>query len=219
MTLSAWVNFESLNAQLWTMGPGTPDGGGGLGFNDAGLNYADFNGSGLNANFTVNGTNFPVNSWCQIVVSRSSNSCTMFVNGLKVASETGLTPYFKGQSLPWLFGANFNFPPNFLNYFDFCHVALNRIHTYNRALADSEILSLYTNEASGIIPTASVVVKTIRVNMNHLVLGQTYQLQSSPDFITWTNFDVSFPATNSSSYEDVRILGTVNGFFRVVELQ
>jgi hypothetical protein len=78
---------------------------------------------------------------------------------------------------------------------------------------------LYTNEASGIIPTASVVVKTIRVNMNHLVLGQICQLQSSADFITWTNFAASFPVTNSSSYQDVCILGTANGFFRVVERQ
>ena len=80
-----------------------------------------------------------------------------------------------------------------------------------------KLFPLYTNEASGIIPTATIAVKTIRVNLNQLVLGQTYQLQSSPDFINWTNYGGSFPATNSSTFQDVDILGTGMGYFRVLE--
>jgi hypothetical protein len=98
-------------------------------------------------------------------------------------------------------------------------VALNRIHIYNRALIESEIVSLYTNQAAGIVPTATIAVKTIRVYMNQPVLGQTYQLPASPDFITWTNFGGSFPTANASAFQDVDILSMAKKFYRVAELQ
>ena len=217
LTWSGWVNFQNFNfAQLWTMGGGAGGGGGGLQLQDAGLNYADFTPSGYDANFTVDWTNFQANTWCQIVVSRSSNSCAMFANGLKVGSQTGLTPYTKSQASDWVFAANIGLDQSL--YQMFCPLALNRIHTYNRALSDSEVVFLYTNEAAGIVPTATITVKTIRVNLNQLVLGQTYQLQSSPDFLNWTNYGGAFPATNSATFQDVDILGTSMGYFRVVEL-
>jgi Concanavalin A-like lectin/glucanases superfamily len=195
---------------------------GGLQLQAAGLNYADFNGngfgsSGFDANFTVDWTNFEVNSWCQIVVTRSATDCSMFVNGLKVGSQIGLTPFSVPQPpIPWSFGANV-LAGSLGTYSGFSPISLNRIHTYNRALSDSEVVSLYANEASGIVPTATIVVKTNRVNLNQLVLGQTYQLQSSPDFLNWTNLGGSFSATNSSTFQDVDILGTGMGYFRVVE--
>ena len=217
LTWCAWVNFQNFNsAQLWTMGGGTGGGGGGLQPQAGGLNYADFNGTGFNANFTVNWTNFEVNTWCQIVVSRTTNSCAMFVNGVKVASQVGLTPYAKSQASDWVFGANVGVPLGI--YFMYCPVILDTIHTYNRALSDSEVNTLYTDESAGLVPIVSLVVKTVRLNMNQLVSGKTYQLEKTMDFSNWTNVGGSFIATNSTSLQDAEIIGTVAGYYRVVQL-
>ena len=221
MTWSAWVNFKNLNtnyAQLWVMGGSVPASGGGLQLQSGGLNYTDFNGTARNAAFNVDYSNFQANTWCQIVVTRSTDSCELFVNGQKVGSQTGLTSYAIPQPpSPWSFGANV-FWGQPASYGFYCAVALNRIHTYNRALAENEVFALYTNEASGIVPTVAIAVKTIRLNISQLVPGQTYQLQASSDFVTWTNFSDSFPATNSSAFQDVDIFGTGAEFYRVVEL-
>jgi len=95
---------------------------------------------------------------------------------------------------------------------------LDTVHIYNRALQDSEVQTLYSDEATGLVPTVGVVIKTIRVNMMQLVPQLTYQLQTSTNLSSWTNVGSSFTATNSAAYQDVDIIGTVAGFFRVVQL-
>ena len=98
---------------------------------------------------------------------------------------------------------------------------LDTIHIYNRALSDSEVETLYVDEATGMAPTVSVVVKTIRVNMMQLVPGQSYQLETStnpgsPN--SWTNSGAPFTATTSTAYQDIDIIGTSEGYYRVVAL-
>ncbi|MGD0251121.1 MAG: hypothetical protein ABSC01_00310 [Verrucomicrobiota bacterium] len=95
---------------------------------------------------------------------------------------------------------------------------MDTIHIYNRALSDSEVNSLYTNEVTGLVPTVGVVVKTIRVNMMQLVPGQTYQLENSTNLSSWTDVGAPIVATNSTAFQDIDIIGTVMGFYRVVEL-
>ncbi len=141
----------------------------------------------------------------------------MFINGIKVAFKTGLTPYAKPTLTPMSFGAHNNNNGS-ASFTAFCPVTFDTVHIYNRALTDSEIQNLYTNEAARLVPTVGVVTKTLRVNMGQLVSGQTYQLESSPDMNTWTNLNSSFVATNATAYEDVDIIGTAVGYFRVVEL-
>jgi hypothetical protein len=223
LTLSAWVNFHQLSGSVLRSGNGSSDSWRGLSlsFDNAPnyLDYQDFTGSGFNALINVSNTNFAVGTWYQIVITRATNSCAIFVNGVKVASQTGLTPYVKPQVTPLSFGSGNSDPSGFGG---FCNVTFDTIHIYNRALADSEVQTLYsdelTNELGGLVPVVGVVVKTIRVNMMQLLPGQTYQLESSPDLNTWTNIGSSFPATNSAAFQDVDIIGTVMGYFRVVEL-
>jgi len=148
MTLSTWANFQELNevASLWQSGNATSDGwhGFNLAFRGYDFCYQDYTGSGGNANLSVNLTNFTVGEWYQIVVTRTSNSAAVFVNGTKVTSQTGLTPYAKPQVTPMSLGADNGISSGFYLY---CPVTLDTVHIYNRALADSEVYTLYTNEA------------------------------------------------------------------------
>ena len=69
----------------------------------------------------------------------------MYINGVKMASQTNLTPYAKPLVAPMDFGANQNFDSSL---FDFCAVTLDTIHIYNHALSDSEVQNLYVTESS-----------------------------------------------------------------------
>lgn len=218
-TWSGWFNFKQLNevTTLWSTGNGSSDGwhGGGFEFRGYDLCYVDYTGSGYNAIISVSLTNFVANQWCQIVVTRTTNSAEIFVNGVEVASQTGLTPYAKPHFTPMSLGANNG---NSGGFYLFCPVTLGTVHIYNRALVSSEVNSLYTNEVTGLVPTVGVLVKTIRVNMMQLVPGQTYQLENSTNLSSWTDVGASFVATNSSAFQDFDIIGTVKQFYRVVEL-
>jgi hypothetical protein len=222
MTWSAWVNFKQFNssATFWEIGNTSSDPNVmALQFDasDSFLQYFETSGIGFNAVISVPTTNLTVGTWSQIVITRTTNSCSMFINGIKVAFQTGLTPYAKPTLTPMSFGAHDNNDGS-AGFSYFCPVTFDTVHIYNRALTDSEVQGLYTNEAAGLVPTVGVVTKTLRVNMMQLVSGQTYQLESSPDFNTWTNLNSSFVATNATAFEDVDIIGTATGYFRVVEL-
>ncbi|MGO8930964.1 MAG: LamG domain-containing protein [Limisphaerales bacterium] len=216
MTLSAWVNFQQFNGVVWRAGNATSDGWRGFSVQfSPDLGYQDYTGSSGNASVSVNLTNFVLNRWYQIVITRTTNSVAMYVNGVNMDSQTGLTPYTQPQVTPMSLGADNADPSGFYRY---CPVTLNAVHIYNRALADSEVSNLYTNEAAGLVPMLGVVVKTIRINMTQLVAGQTYQLETSTNLPSWTDLGSSFVATNSTAFEDVDIIGTTIGLFRVVEL-
>jgi len=222
-TLSGWFNFEQINevADVWEVGNATSDGWHGyqLAFRGYDFVYQDYTGSAGNAGVSVGLSNFVVNAWCQIVVTRTTNSAAVFVNGVEVASQMGLTPYTIPQYTPLSFGADNN--PAGSGFYLFCPVTLDTIHIYNRAFATNEVYSLYTNEIAGLIPTVGVVVKTIRVNMMQLVSGQTYQLENSTNLSSpssWVDVGAPFIATNSTACYDVDIIGTGEGFFQVVEL-
>lgn len=117
-----------------------------------------------------------------------------------------------------LLGTDYNFED--VPYFSYFAGALDAAHIYNRALSDSEVETLYTTESTNTneVPTVGVVVKTIRVMISQLVSNDMYQLQQTPDLITWTNVGSSFTATNSGTYQDIDIINTGQGYFRILKL-
>jgi hypothetical protein len=148
-TFSAWVNLQQLTTSgtFWRAGNGSSDGWQGFSLYFNGPNsfiYNDFTGSGYNAVLTISPTNFVVETWYQIVITRKTNSCAMFINGSNVASQTGVTPYTKPQTTPMSLGANDADPTGF-NYF--CPVTFDTVHIYNRALSSNEVFQLYAAEA------------------------------------------------------------------------
>jgi len=215
-TLSAWVKFSQFSGTFWHAGNTAADSYKGYGMYFNGGNpfyYQDYTGSGYNGIVTASITN---SFWHQIVITRTTNSLALFVNGVKISSSTGLTPYAKPQVAPLNLGANNGGGP----FFDFCHVTFDSVHIYNRALSDVEVQALNNFESinTNQVPAVGVVVKTLRVNMSQLLTNYAYQLQATADYISWTNVGSSFTATNSSSYQDFDIINTGQGYFRIVKL-
>ena len=218
-TLSAWVKFSQLKGNLFNAGNSATDGWRGYALelnspNSTKFSYGDYNGSGYNGTMTCDITNF--HGWCQLVLTRTTNSAAIFVNGVKINSVTGLTPYAKPQVAPLDFGASNGGGP----FFNFCPVTFDSIHIYNRALADGEVQTLYTTESinTNAVPLVGVVVKTLRINMSQLVPSFGYQLQRTGNLISWTNVGNSFTATNTGSYQDFDIIDTDQGYFRILKL-
>jgi hypothetical protein len=219
MTLSAWVKLnqaQSTVSTLWCAGNATSDGwrGYGLDLEPNEFNYQDFTGSGYNASVAINITN--LQGWCQIAITRTANTASLFVNGVKINSATGLTSYARPQVAAMNIGADNGYG----TVFNFTKVTFDSLHIYNRALSDAEVQTLYTTESinTNQPPALGFVVKTLRLNMSQLVPNYVYQLQSSPDLVTWTNVGSSFTATNTSTYQDFDVINTSLGNFRILKL-
>jgi len=227
MTLSVWVEINQLNSDysaIFRAGDALSDNDRGyfLGFTpspESSLLYQDYTGSGSGFNARLNpSTNVITGVWHQYVVTRTTNACSLFIDGIKVSSQSNLTPYAQPHVIPMLLGADYNFGD--ASYIHFLNGALDAIHIYNRALSDGEVQSLYATESTNTnaVPLLGIVVKTVRVNISQLVSNDMYQLQRTGDFITWTNASDAFTATNSISYQDFDILNTGQGFFRILKL-
>jgi hypothetical protein len=225
MTFSIWVEVNQLSSSstaIFRAGNSTTDNHRGyfLGFfnsSTSSLNYQDYTGGGFNAYLSPS-TNISTGVWHQLVLARTTNICSVFVDGIKISSESNLTAYAQPQFAPMLLGANYNF--NDVPYIHFLNGALGAAHIYNRALSDSEVQTLYTTESinANEVPSAAIVVKTVRVIMSQLVSNEVYQLQQSADLNSWTNAGDAFMATNSATYLDFDIINTGQGYFRILKL-
>lgn len=147
-TLSIWVKLQQLSGSIWRAGNASSDGwcGWDLSMDGPNLSFHDYTGSYYNAILDIPLTNLSTETWYQIVVTRTTNSCSIFVNGIKQSSQTGLSPYKKPQFVPMLIGANYSFDDSL---FAFCPMTIDRVHIYNRALSDSDVTSLYLTESTG----------------------------------------------------------------------
>lgn len=217
MTLSLWINFQNVNNTVLRSGNSNADGwrGFAITFSSGNLLYLDFTGSGYNANIAVPASSLVAGNWYQFVVTRSSNACSFFINGAKVATQTNLTPYVAASSTPLSVGSENGCCGDFWN---FCQAAFDSVHIYNRALADSEVTSLYTNEAPKYIPVLGIGVSAVRVYM-HVQTGSIYQLQTSSNLVSWASYGNPFTATNTTAYEDVNIIDTLAQYFRLQVVQ
>ena len=81
--------------------------------------------------------------------------------------------------------------------------------------------SSYTNAPQIIIasppfvPTLSINVSAVKVTQ-HLVLGNNYILQSSPDLATWAAVGPAFTATNEYTVSEFEI-DVTNRYFRILQ--
>jgi hypothetical protein len=149
------------------------------------------------------------NVWTHLAMVYDGTNCALFVNGVKVASNPASGSLNQDTGIILNIGA-YQYVYNNITYNDAFGGfvgAIDEVRIYNRALTDQEIEEL--------APLASVsIAKAIRLDYQSLLIGTTYQPQTSPDLNTWTNIGSPFTATatTNSQYFDV---GNGNAFFRL----
>jgi hypothetical protein len=220
-TLSLWINVQNFSAGSTIIQAGDTgfDGyyGFALYFNDSSGNmtYQDYTGSGFNCILPIPHDPFHTGTWTHMAITRTANSCTVYVNGQVLASASNLTPYTKPRAAAMLVGCGYNFDDS---YFQFCPFSLDNFHIYNRALAADEVTSLYTSEAPIYVPVLGIVVKQVRILMN-VQPPFVYQLQVSSNLVNWDSYGAPFTATNTTAYEDVDVISSAARYFRLLSSQ
>ncbi|MGA3265424.1 MAG: LamG-like jellyroll fold domain-containing protein [Verrucomicrobiota bacterium] len=191
MTLSLWVNVQSISSiqmMIWRAGNGSSDGWRGFDlFNSSGSYwYQDYTGSSGNANLSFAQTNIALGTWYQIVVTRTTNSAAVYVDGVQLASQTGLTPYTKPQTTPMSIGAN-NADPSGFNWFT--PAVFDTVHIYNRALSTNEVAELYAYESvpqTTNPPSITGQPQSLVVNAHDMASFSVTASGSSPLYYQWT---------------------------------
>src|SRR5208282_5030388 len=158
---------------------------------------------------------FVVNRWCQIVVTRTTNSCAMFVNGVNVASQTGLTPYTKPQVTPMSLGAdNAAYSSGF---YLFCPVTLDTVHVYNRALSSAEVTQLYTYESQATNPPSiTSQPQSLIVNAHDTASFSVTATGSVPLNYQWSLNGTNISGATSSSLTIPNVSQSALGTYTVV---
>jgi alpha-tubulin suppressor-like RCC1 family protein len=189
-TFSAWAKFQSFQGTLWRSGDASADSwrGFGLAVDGGVLNYQDFTGSTYNAQVYA-ASNMVAGNWYQIVVTRTTNACVVYVNGIPTGSQTGLTPYAKAQVTPMSFGSNLGYPGGLGQFAQFCPVTLDTVHLYSRALSSNEVAQLYQFEApvgpTLIAPSITQQPTNITVTVNNTAVFNVAAAGTQPLSYQW----------------------------------
>ena len=190
-TFSAWAKFQSFQGTFWRSGDANADSwrGFGLAVDGGVLNYQDFNGSNYNAQVYA-ASNMVAGNWYQLVVTRTTNACVVYVNGIPTGSQNGLTPYAKAQVTPMSFGSNAGFPGGSAQFAQFCPVTLDTVHLYSRALSSNEVAQLYQFEApvgpTLIAPSITQQPTNITVTVNNTAVFNVAATGTQPLSYQWS---------------------------------
>ena len=90
------------------------------------------------------------------------------------------------------------------------------VRFYNQALSSQDVANLYNSEAPPPPPPPALNIYTAVELQFDTVAGQTYQIQTSPDLVTWTNFGAPIVGDGNSWSNTYSTRGMPKVFYRVV---
>ena len=134
----------------------------------------------------ISSHSFPEGIWHHIVAVRSTNAMSLYVDGQLENSltVTGPIAYAAGLGTIWMptigGGAGIGYP------YDSYAGVIDDVRLYNRALTGQDVTELYTQEL-GVNLTVSYF-PGVKLQLN-TINGQNYQLQTSPDPASWSNWE------------------------------
>lgn len=187
------------------------------------VNFQDVAAGNASAN-DIGQTNFPYilplltsNAWHQIIVMLDTTSnpqgvFSMYVDGkiclVQVGAEDGVSAFTNISydiGMPFQIGAIDGEQP--------WMGKIDEVRIYQRALSTNEIQELYQDGSPQ--PQFTGAAQALRLNTSNLVVGASYQIQSSANLTNWSNYGLPFIAvsTNSPQYVDAT---NSQGFFRVI---
>jgi hypothetical protein len=125
------------------------------------------------------------NNWYCATLTKTGTVYSFYVNGQL---------QFKGTNS---LAASYNFNDGFLlgtssGVNETFYGAIDDVRIYNRALSSNEVATIYYYESA----KNAQLVKSYTVDFDGLLVGGSYQLQSSTNLTTWSNWGAPFTATS-----------------------
>ena len=144
----------------------------------------------------------PLNKWTYLAFVATSSTVTLYVNGVQEGTVTA---------------SNFQLPRAYIGadwfttvagiYTDFPMASFDDLQIYNRALAGSEIASIYNSGSAGLV-RAPLFIGATNLNSGQVqlnLIGQTGKpitIRSSPDLVNWSTAATVQNNTGSTNYTD-----------------
>ena len=149
------------------------------------------------------------NTWTHLAMVYDGTNCSLFINGSKVANQPANHSLYQDFEAILNIGAyQYYYAGTVYNdAFSGFVGTIDEVRIYNRALSGQEIAQLT-------LPPYLNIAKAIRLDYQYLVVGTNYQLQTSSDLNTWTNFGSPFTATAATNLQYLDV-GNWNAFFRL----
>ena len=210
LTLAVWIKPDSLSSNsMNVISPGTQNSYELAVVTNSAQGFLNFRfGSGIVSVNSAAGT-LQTNTWTHLAMVYDGTNLTLFINGSKVASQPASGSLYQDSEAILNIGAyQYYYGGTVYNdAFGGFVGTIDEVRIYNRALSGQEIAEL-------MLPPNVNIAKAIRLDFQYLIVGTNYQLQTSSDLNTWTNFGSPFTAnaTTNSQYFDV---GNWNAFFRL----
>ena len=122
--------------------------------------------------------------WHQVVCIYRSGNAQFFLDGIQCVNTSKTTSTLSGKLVV---GENVDGSGEYFSGI------IDDIRIYNRALSTNEVAQMYAIESTPIV----AVQKAVYLTCTNLLIGSTYQVQSSSDLINWTNQGSVFTATTN----------------------
>jgi GH25 family lysozyme M1 (1,4-beta-N-acetylmuramidase) len=149
----------------------------------------------------------PLNKWTHLAFVATASGVTLFTNGV----QEGIVTVSNFQLPRAYIGADW-FSTQAGIYTDFLDGGLDDLQIYNRALAPSEIASIYNAGSAGLIraPLFTGMTNAADGQIQINLIGQTGKpitLRSSPDLINWSTAATVLNNTGATNYTDSTAAG------------
>ncbi len=159
----------------------------------------------------------PENTWQSVAAVASTNSLAIYIDG-RLDSVFNATPGgFNYDDSPM--GIGRKAPAGMSLGDDLWGGAIDELRIFNRALTAEQVRQLYVHEA---LPFLSIAGTTapgrLRLEASNLTIGANYQVESSTDLNSWSDYGPPVSAAATTNSQDIQC-GVSRGFWRLKALQ
>jgi hypothetical protein len=163
-------------------------------------------------------TNVPLSSniaglWKYVAWVVTTNSIQVYVDGVL----SGQTANAGGVDVGYhdLVIGTTEYPQGSFGSTGYWTGAVSKLRIYDRALNGAEINQLYAQDSGPRVTLLALGSSAIVPVLENLTLGTSYQLQFSPDLVSWIYQGPVFTATNTSEVFPTYLGIEGDGFFRI----
>lgn len=167
-----------------------------------------------NTDYTLDCALPSVGHWHNSVATYDGSIRRLYIDGVSVATgaASGSITVTNGYP-PGNYNLNVGAKSDSANPIDFFSGSICKVRIYKRALATNEVPLLYQYELSA--PQLSSAAVVLQLSTTNLVVGGSYQIQTSTNLVSWQNYGTPFIATATNAPQYINMT-TSQGYYRIL---